>query len=107
MNVRRHIGFAKMQTELDEAHIGFNSGVVNPSVTVEGKPGMIVNGFVQSTPFEGKMDTGAINTFTTEDVYYTLLPQGRPVLERAWKKFETADGTTLNVIGTAKMMLTL
>ena len=107
MNVDQHIDFAKMQTKLDEAHIGFNSEAVYPSVTVDGKPGMIVNGLVQGTPLEWKIDTGAINTFITEDVYYSILPRERPVLERARKKFETADGTTLNVVGTAKMMLTL
>ena len=105
--MEQHIDFAKMQTKLDEAHIGFNSEAVYPSVTVDGKPGMIVNGLVQGTPLEWKIDTGAINTFITEDVYYSILPRERPVLERARKKFETADGTTLNVVGTAKMMLTL
>ena len=104
VNVDQHIDFAKMQTKLDEAYIGFNSEAVYLSVTVEG---MIVNGLVQGTPLEWKIDTGAINTFITEDVYYSILPRERPVLERARKKFETADGTTLNVVGTAKMMLTL
>jgi hypothetical protein len=56
---------------------------------------------------EWKIDTGAINTFITEDLYYSILPRDRSLLERAWKKFETADGTTLNVIGTAKIMIIL
>jgi hypothetical protein len=101
--LNKFIGFAKTQTELDETHTDFNSRMV----IAEGKPGMIVKGLVQGTPMEWKIDTGAINTFITEDLYYSILPRERPVLERAWKKFETADGTTLNVTETAKIMLTL
>lgn len=73
-------------------------------VIVKGKPGMIVKGLIQGTPLVWKIDTGAINTFITEDAYYSILPQDRPVLERARKQFQTADGTNLNIIGTTKMM---
>jgi hypothetical protein len=55
-------------------------------VIAEGQPDMIVKGLEQGTPLEWKIDTDAINTFITEDLYHSILPQERPVLERAWKK---------------------
>lgn len=65
---------------------------------------MIVKGLIQGTPLVWKIDTGAINTFITEDVYYSILPQERPVLERARKQFQIADGNNSNIIGTTKIM---
>jgi hypothetical protein len=95
VNVKhKFIGFAKTQTELDDTHTDFNSSMA----IVEGKPGMIEKGLVHGTPFEWKIDTGAINTFITEDLYYSILLGERPVLERAWKKFETADGPHLMLL---------
>lgn len=47
---------------------------------------MIVKGLIQGTPLVWKIDTGAINTFITEDAYYSILLQDRPVLERARKQ---------------------
>ena len=73
---------------------------------VKGKRGMRVNGLVEGTPLEWKIDTGAVNTFITEDVYYSIIPEHRPVLERAIRKFETADGSELKLLGTARMLLT-
>ena len=75
-------------------------------VIVRGKPVMKVNGLVEGTPVDWKIDTGAVNTFITEEVYYSILPLDRPVLEQVRKKFKTADGRELNTIGTAKMILT-
>ena len=72
MNVEQHIDFAKMQTKLDEAHISFNSEAVYPSVTVEGKPVMIVNGLVQGTQLEWKINTGAMKERVSKLTYPTL-----------------------------------
>ena len=73
---------------------------------VKGKPAFRVDGLIEGTPLEWKIDTGAVNTFITEDLYYSILPENRPVLERVRKKFETADGNELKPIGTAIMCLT-
>ena len=75
-------------------------------VKVKGKPGFIVDGLIEGTPIGWKLDTGAVNTFITEDSYFNILPGNRPVLERVQKKFATADGSELNLLGTAKMILT-
>ena len=75
-------------------------------VKVKGKPGFRVNGLVEGAPLEWKIDTGAVNTFITEDLYYSILPGNRPVLEPVLKKFATADGSELKLLGTAKMILT-
>lgn len=72
---------------------------------IKGTRGMKIPGLVEGTPLEFQIDTGAINTFITEDTYYSILPENRPVLERALKKFHSADGGDLNVIGTAIMLL--
>ena len=64
-------------------------------VKVKGKPGFRVNGLVEGAPLEWKIDTGAVNTFITEDLYYSILPGNRPVLEPVLKKFATADGSEL------------
>lgn len=47
---------------------------------------------------------GAINTFISEDMYYSIVPQERPVLDRARKQFQTADRSNLNIVGTTKIM---
>ena len=80
----------------------FNGNCV---VNVKGKRGMRVDGLIEGTPLEWKIDTGAVNTFITEDTYYSILPEYRPVLERVRKKFETADGSELQLTGTAIMTL--
>lgn len=80
------------QTDFDdEAHIDSTPVIAESGVIVKGKPGMIVKGLIQGTPLVWKIDTGAIDTFITEDVYYSILPQERPVLEHARKQFQTAD----------------
>lgn len=91
---RPSTALGKTQTNFDdEAHIDFNPVIAEYSVIVKGKPGMIVKCLIQGTPLVWKIDTGAINTFITEDVYFSILLQERPVLERARKQFQTADGT--------------
>lgn len=74
-------------------------------VRIPGEAGMKLKGFIEGAPLEWKLDTGAINTFITEDAYYSILPEQRPVLEFAKKKFQAADGNNLRVIGTAKMLI--
>lgn len=66
---------------------------------------MKIQGLVEETPLEYQVDTGAINTCITEDTYYSILPENRLVLERALKKFHSADGGDLDVRGTAIMLL--
>lgn len=72
---------------------------------IKGTRGMKILGLVEGTPSEFQIDTGAINTFITEDTYYSILPENRLVLERALKKFQSADGGDLDVLGTAIMLL--
>lgn len=66
---------------------------------------MKIPGLVEGTLLEFQIDTGAINTSITEDTYYSILPENRPVLERALKKFHSADSEDLDVFGTAIMVL--
>lgn len=72
---------------------------------IKGTRCMKIPGLVEGTPLEFQIDTGAINTFITEDTYHSILPENRPVLERALKKYHSADGGDLDVIGTAIMLL--
>ena len=81
--------------------------VAGSCVVVKGKPGMKFDGLIEGTPLEWKIDSGAVNTFITKEVYYSILPHQRPVLEPARKQFETADGSYLKLLGTARMILTL
>lgn len=67
---------------------------------------MRVKGLVEGAAVEWKIDTGAANNFISEEVYLSILPQNRPVLEQVRKQFETADGRPLNVIATANIFLT-
>ena len=60
---------------------------------------------IQGTPITWKVDTGAKNTFITEELFNEIPPENRPVLEPARKKFENASGHDLNVLGTAYMTL--
>lgn len=66
---------------------------------------MKIPGLVEGTLLEFQIDTGAINTSITEDTYYSILPENRPVLERALKKFHSAYSEDLDVFGTAIMVL--
>lgn len=54
-----------------------------------------------------KVDTGARRSFITEETYYNIIPENRPVLGRVRKTFLSADGQEINTIGTAKMILSL
>lgn len=61
---------------------------------------------MKGTPLIWKLDTDAVNLFITEDTYYNILPEVRPVLEKkVHKKFHSANGNELNILGTAKMIL--
>lgn len=94
------------QTDVGNLHLNYESNEKNQGVIeIRGKPGMRLDGLVEGTSLEWKFDTGAMNTFITEEVYWNILPEHRPVLERAKKQFNTADGRKLKVTGTAKMLL--
>lgn len=93
--------------ELQHLHLNYDANNKNPRQVIEirGKPGMKLDGLVEGTSLEWKIDTGAMNTFITEEVYWNILPEHRPVLERAKKQFYTADRRKLKVNGTADMLL--
>ena len=44
-------------------------------VEIQGKAGMKLDGLVEGTSVEWKLDTGAANTFITEDTYLSILPE--------------------------------
>ena len=67
--------------------------------------GFFVDGLIQCTALTWKVDTGAKKTFITEEVFYEIPPENRPVLEPARRKFATASGHSLNILGTAYMTL--
>lgn len=46
-------------------------------IHIPGEAGMKLKGFIEGAPLEWKLDTGAINTFITEDAYYSILPEQR------------------------------
>ena len=101
--------FVDMATQTDgKTHIDTSSNTEGDKylLSVKGKSGMNLAGLIEGTPLEWTYDTGAINTFITEDMYYNILPEQRPVLERVYKKFETANGSDLPITGTANMLLT-
>lgn len=76
-------------------------------VLISGKSGFQIEGLIQGTKVIWKVDTGARRSFLTEETYYNIIPENRPVLERVRTKFLSADGQEINTIGTAKMTLTL
>lgn len=93
-------------TDVERLHLSYDSNDGKCQIIeIRGKPGMRLDGLVEGTPLEWRFDTGAMNTFITEGVYRSILSEQRPVLERAKKQFNTADGRKLKVIGTAKMLL--
>ncbi|XP_062616013.1 uncharacterized protein LOC134277706 [Saccostrea cucullata] len=72
------------QTDVENLHLNYESNEKNQGVIkIKGKPGMRLDGLVEGTSLEWKFDTGAMNTFITEEVYWNILPEHRPVLERA------------------------
>lgn len=87
----------------DESDIGSND--VAFLTRVNGKPGMVVDGQLEGSPISWKIDTGAGRTFITEESYRHILPDNRPLLRQIETKFETANGSCLNVLGTAVMTL--
>lgn len=76
-------------------------------VRIPGKSGFQIEGLIQGTKVIWKVDTGARRSFITEETYYNIIPENRPVLERVRTKFLSADGQEINTTGTAKMTLTL
>lgn len=100
------ISAVSTQTDVENLHLNYDSNDEKCQIIeIRGKQGMRLDGLVEGTSLEWRFDTGAMNTFITEDVYRSILPEHRPVLERAKKQFTTADGRKLKVIGTAKMLL--
>lgn len=74
----------------------FNLQKSNPNSTqsclvVFGESDIRVKGLIKETAVEWKIDTGTTNTFISEEVYLSILPQNRPVLESVRKQFATAD----------------
>ncbi|CAC5364627.1 unnamed protein product [Mytilus coruscus] len=77
----------------------------NVAVIASGKGSsrMRIDGMIEGSAITWKVDTGSRRTFITEQSYYSIMPECRPVLSRVDTKFETADGSTLNILGTAVM----
>lgn len=78
------ISAVSTQTDVENLHLNYepNDGKFQ-IIEIRGKPGMRLDGLVEGTSLEWRFDTGAMNTFITEDVYRSILPEHRPVLERA------------------------
>ena len=68
---------------------------------------MKLAGLIEGTPLEWTYDTGAINTFITEDMYYNILPEQRPVLERVYKKLRLQMEVTYRLLEQRKCFLHL
>ncbi|CAC5396591.1 unnamed protein product [Mytilus coruscus] len=96
-------GIGRSNNGKDESDIGSND--VAFFTRVNGKPGMVVDGQLEGSPISWKIDTGAGRTFITEESYRNILPDNRPLLRQMKTKFETANGSCLNVLGTAVMTL--
>ncbi|CAG2220799.1 unnamed protein product [Mytilus edulis] len=71
--------------------------------SVKGSSRMMIDGMIEGSAITWKVDTGSRRTFITEQSYYSIMPECRPVLSRIDTQFETADGSTLNILGTAVM----
>ncbi|CAC5364645.1 unnamed protein product [Mytilus coruscus] len=71
--------------------------------SVKGNSRMMIDGMIEGSAITWKVDTGSRRTFITEQSYYSIMPECRPVLSRVDTQFETADGSTLNILGTAVM----
>lgn len=73
-------------------------------VRIPGKNGFQKEGLIQGTKVIWKVDTGARKYFITEETYYNIIPENRPVLDRVRTTFLSANGQEINTIGTAKMI---
>ena len=71
--------------------------------SAKGNSGMMVNGMIEGSSITWKVDTGSRKTFITEESYLSIMPDCRPVLSQVDTKFETADGSSLEVLGAAFM----
>ena len=60
--------------------------------------GFFVDGLVKCTSVTWKLDTGAKKTFITEDQFYKIPPENRPILEPARTKFANASGQTSTIL---------
>lgn len=76
---------------------------VDVIASVKGSSRMMIDGMIEGSAITWKVDTGSRRTFITEQSYCSIMPECRPVLSRIDTQFETADGSTLNILGTAVM----
>lgn len=76
-HVKHHMAFVKKQT--NETQTDFTT---QSCVEVVGESDMRVQGLVDGTAVEWIIDTGAENTFISEQVYLSILQKNRPVLEK-------------------------
>lgn len=88
--MKHHIAFAETQT--NETHIDFEHAekqtdfTSQSCVVVVGEPDMRVKDLVEGTEIEWKIDTGAANTFISEEVYFSIPPPNRPVMDTTGSK---------------------
>ena len=63
--------------------------------------GMKVYGFIEGIPIQWKIDTGARNTFISEETFKSLL--ATPILAPVTTTYLTADGSKVKCLGKAMM----
>lgn len=68
---------------------------------IPGKSGFQKEGLIQGTKVIWKVDTGASRSVITEETYYNIIPENRPVQERVKTKFISADRQEINTLATS------
>ena len=66
--------------------------------------GMKVDGFIEGVPIQKKIDTGARNTFISEETFESLLKTS--ILASDTTTYLTADGSKVKCLGKAMMKIT-
>ena len=66
--------------------------------------GMKVYGFIEGIPIQWKIDTGARNTFISEETFESLLETS--ILASVTTTYLTADGSEVKCLGKAMMKIT-
>ena len=89
----------------DDIRHGVNNNCEIKINATRNRTGFLVDGLVQCTPITWKCDTGARKTFITEEQFYKIPPENRPVLEPARIQFANASGQNMQILGKAYMTL--
>ena len=73
--------------------------VTGSCAKVQRTPGVRIDGLVERTSFELKIDTCAMIIFIMGDLCDNFPPEYRPVLERVHRKIGISDGSALKIVG--------